>query len=307
VKKKASNLSAKYAFPTRRKKNLFTLRNKNIKKCIEEVVNAYQFDKSKIAGIVCDEGSNLVRLFSQLENVSFEANDSSESESENEDDNDDDNGASNDEDDDDGETQEDTVEDLQNSNFEFNDLVATQNLSVLGNFIDPFENVADETEYDFQRGDPITDLELSIGSEKYPRFNCAAHKINLAVRKAVNSSTFFSNLVARCGVFISNYRKSKHLYSKFRDLECTLQRQNFTRWNSTYRMLFGILKAHRAGLFGTDNPCPVPIKDVEIFLQILKPVFVISTDIQSNKSNISIVVPSIFDAGLWEFRPYAIN
>lgn len=38
----------------------------NIKICIEKIIGEYKFDKSKIVGIVSDEGSSLVRLFSQL-------------------------------------------------------------------------------------------------------------------------------------------------------------------------------------------------------------------------------------------------
>ncbi|CAF0840058.1 unnamed protein product [Brachionus calyciflorus] len=45
----------------------------NMKLCIEKVVNTYEFNKNKLSAIVCDEGSNLVRLISQLENIDFEA------------------------------------------------------------------------------------------------------------------------------------------------------------------------------------------------------------------------------------------
>ncbi len=38
----------------------------NIKIAVEKITNQYTFDKSKIKGVVCDEGSSLVRLFKQL-------------------------------------------------------------------------------------------------------------------------------------------------------------------------------------------------------------------------------------------------
>ncbi len=42
----------------------------NIKIAIEVIINKYEkFDKSKIQSVVCDEGSSLVRLFSQLVTV----------------------------------------------------------------------------------------------------------------------------------------------------------------------------------------------------------------------------------------------
>ncbi|CAF0972763.1 unnamed protein product [Brachionus calyciflorus] len=114
---------------------------------------------------------------------------------------------------------------------------------------------------------------MEIGSDRFPRFNCAAHNLNLAVRRAVTSSAHFNDLVNKCSNYIKNVRKSKHLYGEFRDMTCTLSRQNFTTWNSTYRMLFSLLKANKAGLFEKDNLCPVEIKDLEIYFQILKPVF----------------------------------
>lgn len=38
----------------------------NKKISIEKILDNYKFDKTKISGIVCDESSSLVRLFSQL-------------------------------------------------------------------------------------------------------------------------------------------------------------------------------------------------------------------------------------------------
>ena len=35
----------------------------NVKKAIETIINGYNFNKIKIFAVVCDEGSNLLRLF----------------------------------------------------------------------------------------------------------------------------------------------------------------------------------------------------------------------------------------------------
>ena len=40
----------------------------NIQVKVEEILNQYEFDKSKIVSIVTDEGSNFLKLFSSLEN-----------------------------------------------------------------------------------------------------------------------------------------------------------------------------------------------------------------------------------------------
>lgn len=196
-----------------------------------------------------------------------------------------------DDEDDDDETSENQMRQLRK--FRFQNKIRTQNTSLSGNNIEPYENVVDETEYDLSKHELLKDLELEIGSNKYPRFNCAAHKINLAVRKAVESSNYLTEMIRKCSIFITNLRKSKHRYRQFKEKKCTLARQNFTRWNSTFEMLFSILKAFRAGLFNAENPCPVEIKDIEIFVQILLPVYIMTNDIQSNKSNISIIVPAV--------------
>ncbi|RNA32932.1 hypothetical protein BpHYR1_042562 [Brachionus plicatilis] len=176
----------------------------NVKKIIEEIVNSFEFNKNKISGIVCDEGSNLVLLISQLDNINFDDFETEEEESE------------------DGEMEvaeegeffhSSSEEDDEGSNEE----KTTSNKSLSKNFIEPFENVPYETEYDFQRGDLIKDIDLVIGSNQFPRFNCSAHKLNIAVRKAVTNSPNISELVSKCGKYVANFRKSKHMYGRFRD------------------------------------------------------------------------------------------
>lgn len=45
--------------------------SEKIKECVEMIVNIYEFDKTKIVGVNCDQGS-LVRLFKQIENFLFD-------------------------------------------------------------------------------------------------------------------------------------------------------------------------------------------------------------------------------------------
>jgi len=47
----------------------------NIAKTIEIAVNEYNFDKNKIKGVVCDEGSALLRLFKQILNLDDDVED----------------------------------------------------------------------------------------------------------------------------------------------------------------------------------------------------------------------------------------
>ena len=43
----------------------------NIKKAIEIIINKLNFNKAKISAVVTDEGSNLLRLFKQIEDKFF--------------------------------------------------------------------------------------------------------------------------------------------------------------------------------------------------------------------------------------------
>ncbi|CAF1064463.1 unnamed protein product, partial [Brachionus calyciflorus] len=59
----------------------------NIKKMIELIVNSYDFDRSKIKGIVCDEGSSLLRIFKQFdtnEDISYDFDNEDESDNDEE-------------------------------------------------------------------------------------------------------------------------------------------------------------------------------------------------------------------------------
>jgi hypothetical protein len=61
----------------------------NIKSVIEKIINEYDFDKSKLNGIVCDEGSNLKRLFQQAENGEEDFDNSNDDSNDNDDEYDD--------------------------------------------------------------------------------------------------------------------------------------------------------------------------------------------------------------------------
>ena len=50
----------------------------NLKNCIEKMINAYSFDKSKVYAIILDGARNMVRLASQQENSLLLENDSEE-------------------------------------------------------------------------------------------------------------------------------------------------------------------------------------------------------------------------------------
>lgn len=161
----------------------------NIAKTIEIAVNEYNFDKNKIKGVVCDEGSALLRLFKQILNL------------------------------------DDDVEDfiiekfceidlnpsldtdfnlVDISKFDNDKEIAnemTEELQPLQAVVSSIEDFEDEQlifnenddldEYDLRPGDEILrDFELEIGSKKCPRFSCVNHKFSLCLRKTIKGIIF---------------------------------------------------------------------------------------------------------------------
>ncbi|RNA42865.1 hypothetical protein BpHYR1_032318 [Brachionus plicatilis] len=66
-------------------------------------------------------------------------------------------------------------------------------------------------------------------------------------------------------------RKSKHMYGRFRDKKCKLSK--------FYTVELHVSYASKAGLFGEENLCPADINHLEIYIQIFKPVFIMTNDI----------------------------
>jgi len=147
----------------------------NIAKTIEMTVNEYNFNKNKIKAIVCDEGSALLRLFKQILDI-----DELESES----------------------ILENCIEidqiinefdnDKEINNEILEELVPLNSvISNIEDFEDIQDNVSenDQSEYNLDENKTIlSELELVIGSNKYPRFSCANHKFNIALRKTIKGT-----------------------------------------------------------------------------------------------------------------------
>ncbi|RNA37583.1 zinc finger BED domain-containing 1-like [Brachionus plicatilis] len=159
-----------------------------IKNCIETIINRYNFDKRKVCGISCDQGSALVRLFKQNENCLFDeligrsntlntqlSQIGTES------------------------SQNDVVylfneidreiDEVVNAeeSFQNGDSVTVGNAVEIqaeianenSNLFEAEQTESDENVYE-ENSDPINFLNIQIETNSVPRYSCAAHKINLA-------------------------------------------------------------------------------------------------------------------------------
>ncbi|CAF1096334.1 unnamed protein product, partial [Brachionus calyciflorus] len=75
-------------------------------------------------------------------------------------------------------------------------------------------NQNDTEIYDLSKGEPINDLALKIGSNEYPRYSCACHKLNYAIRHALaKHCTVCSTMLSIIRKFVVSLEKSTSLYS----------------------------------------------------------------------------------------------
>jgi hypothetical protein len=93
--------------------------------------------------------------------------------------------------------------------------------------------------------------------------------------------------------FVKNTRKSAKRCELHDSSRSKLVRQNFTRWNSSFLMLLSFYKSYNRGVFNQNYVCCQTKEEIESYLQILLPVYMLTNKLQKEKANISHVVPSI--------------
>lgn len=139
----------------------------------------------------------------------------------------------------------------------------------------------------------MTILNLKVGSSEIPRFSCAAHKLNIVVQKAIINTPHVNQTLQTLSSFASNIKKSTHLKNRHRENGCSIHRQNFTRWNSTFLMLLCFWRSYKRNVFNETHTCPVDQEEIEKYIQILCPIFIWSKNLQLDFGNISQVIPSL--------------
>lgn len=136
----------------------------------------------------------------------------------------------------------------------------------------------------------MRDLKIQLGSADLPRFSCACHKLNLAVRHAISSHSSIQTTLKRLNSCNVSIRRCIALSTTFREKKCRLRIENETRWYSAYLILESVKSAYDRGGFDDTKPeltCPVTLSTVELYLKILKPAYLFSVSLQDNRSSIA--------------------
>lgn len=156
-------------------------------------------------------------------------------------------------------------------------------------FFDPDES----NEYDLSKGELITDLVINLGTDDLPRFSCASHKCNIAVRLAIKSHQNLCQTLAKLTNFAASTRRSINLIKLHTEKKSRLRCENLTRWYSSYLMLDSFRKAYLKGVFGNSYVCTVPFNTINMYLKILIPAFQFSLLTQKSKTHIGEIVPAL--------------
>jgi hypothetical protein len=109
------------------------------------------------------------------------------------------------------------------------------------------------TEYELLEGNELLKgLNLIIGDNKIARYNCCLHKANLCVRKAINLNEFVKKMFKTLSSFASQSNKVIALVKLHREKKSKLQKEQHTRFSSSFLMLYSVLVAHKRKVFGDE-------------------------------------------------------
>ena len=113
------------------------------------------------------------------------------------------------------------------------------------------------------------------------------------MRKAITSHKALSKMLAKLSKFSAKIKHSIDLSKVHLANQCCLRCENATRWSSSFLMLWSYIKAYNTGAFDGATKCPFPLEKIELYFQILKPIYRFSLVVQDTNSNICDVLPLV--------------
>ena len=163
---------------------------------------------------------------------------------------------------------------------------------------DPIDQASlDETEqelFDQNLGKPISTLNINLGTDDLPRYQCADHKLDIAVKTAIKMHPEFTKIVQTLNKSNNHFKRVCKLSKIFRNKKCRLRVQGKQRWSLVYLILESTKRALDKKAFDQSDDekrCPINVEKIETYLQILKPLYLLNISLQSNYSTIGDVLP----------------
>ena len=153
---------------------------------------------------------------------------------------------------------EEILNDLQNITFD-NEIQVTQSTQM----VDDQTSTENETHipyipddrsdlhYNTSNGNQIIKtLSIKVESNELPRFSCAAHKAEIAMRNAICRHASLVKMLATLSKYAGSVKHSINISKCFGEAKCRLKSQNKTRnWSSAFLMLNSFLKAYKKNVF----------------------------------------------------------
>ena len=152
----------------------------------------------------------------------------------------------------------------------------------------------DSDEYDdsneFQ---PFTAFSIKLGSDDIPRFSCTCHKCNVAIRCAIKSHQELTSVLSKLSRYAGTVKHSLNLILGHINNKAKLFIDNKTRWFSSYLMLLSFQKSYARGAFSSELDCPVTLRVIETYIQILTPAYQFNLIMQKSESTIGEIIPAL--------------
>jgi len=157
------------------------------------------------------------------------------------------------------------------------------------------DNFNDTDEYSFKSRDsePLKCFKINLGTAECPRFSCTCHKCNIAVRMAIKKCPSLTRVLAKLSKYAGAVKNFINLYKLHISKKARLRIENDTRWASSFLMLEAFQRANIRNAFPAEKPCPVPLKTIEMYMQILMPAFKFNLLMKRTTSTIADVVPNV--------------
>jgi hypothetical protein len=133
------------------------------------------------------------------------------------------------------------------------------------------------------------------GSNSIPRFSCAAHKLDLVIRHAIEDEPTLKDIIKTLNESNASVRQKIYQNRIFHDLKCRLKLSQLTRWASDYLLLASVKRAYEKGAFSASEvECPVSLETlVDAYIQILAPAYDFCLALQYDHASISEVNPGV--------------
>ena len=146
-------------------------------------------------------------------------------------------------------------------------------------------------QYDFNNGKIFDEFKIKLGTADLPRFSCAAHKANIAVRMAISCNQTLLNIIKQLNKYSSAVRASIKLSKSHIQARTKLLYDNKTRWSSTFIMFDSFKRSYQNNAFSPEFPCPINLEAIETYMQIFQPAYLFTLIVQKTSSTIGEIVP----------------